>query len=108
MSECLHITTPMPTKGRHATYSQELVHDPTMCRSLVGGHQYLPFTRLDLSYSFNYAFQLIMHFQPLVITSFSSTSLDMSMAPHILGCTSQLQLLLIFVVSQVSIGLDAL
>ncbi|KAA8541125.1 hypothetical protein F0562_025129 [Nyssa sinensis] len=68
MDESKPISTPMPTKGRLKSAAEAPFHDPSLYRSLVGGLQYLTFTRPNLSYSVNYACQFmqsptIAHFQ---------------------------------------------
>ncbi|XP_041004069.1 uncharacterized mitochondrial protein AtMg00810-like [Juglans microcarpa x Juglans regia] len=58
MGECKPIATPMPIKGRtHA--STTAYCNPTYNRKLVGGLQYLTFTRPDLSYSVNFVCQFM-------------------------------------------------
>ena len=58
----------MPSKGRQLPINNDLYPDPTHYRSLVGGLQYLTFTRPDLSYSVNFVCQFmhaptIAHYQ---------------------------------------------
>ena len=68
MSACKPISTPMPCKGRHLSHNSELFSDPSKFRSLVGGLQYLTFTRPDIAYSVNHVCQFmqsptVAHFQ---------------------------------------------
>ena len=57
MSSCKPMSTPMPSKGRQLPTCDELYPDPTHYRSIVGGLQYLTFTRPDISYSVNFVCQ---------------------------------------------------
>ncbi|XP_042950169.1 uncharacterized mitochondrial protein AtMg00810-like [Carya illinoinensis] len=59
MVESKPIATPMPSKGRLKSAAKALFPDLTMYHGLVGGLQYLTFTRPDLSYSVNYACQFM-------------------------------------------------
>ena len=59
MSSCKPISTPMPSKGQHLPNCNELYPDPTHYRSIVGGLQYLTFTRPDISYSVNFVCQFM-------------------------------------------------
>ncbi|KAF5443286.1 hypothetical protein F2P56_035855 [Juglans regia] len=68
MHESKPLSTPMPTKAQQKSGSQELFTDVKTYRSLVGGLQYLTFTRPDISYSVNYVCQFMQapttaHFQ---------------------------------------------
>ena len=68
ISACKPISTPMPCKGRHLSHNPELFSDPSKFRSLVGGLQYLTFTRPDIAYSVNHVCQfmqspIVAHFQ---------------------------------------------
>ena len=56
MRGCKPISTPMVTKLR-APVDDDLFHDPQFFRSIVGGLQYLTFTRPELSFSVNYVCQ---------------------------------------------------
>ncbi|XP_071694375.1 uncharacterized mitochondrial protein AtMg00810-like [Rutidosis leptorrhynchoides] len=42
--------TPIDTSGKQSESAGNLYHDPTFYRSLPGAHQYLTFTRPDISY----------------------------------------------------------
>ena len=59
MSFCKPISTPMPSKGQHLPNCNELYPDPTHYRSIVGGLQYLTFTRPNISYSVNFVCQFM-------------------------------------------------
>ena len=59
MSSCKPISTPMPSKGRHLPNCNELYPNPTHYRSIVGGLQYLTFTRPNISYSVNFVCQFM-------------------------------------------------
>ena len=59
MSSCKPISTPMPSKGQHLPNCNELYPDPTHYKSIVGGLQYLTFTRPDISYSVNFVCQFM-------------------------------------------------
>ncbi|XP_041009460.1 uncharacterized mitochondrial protein AtMg00810-like [Juglans microcarpa x Juglans regia] len=68
MHESKPLSTPMPKKAQQKSGSQELFTDVKTYRSLVGGLQYLTFTRPDISYSVNYVCQFMQaptttHFQ---------------------------------------------
>ncbi|XP_042964638.1 uncharacterized mitochondrial protein AtMg00810-like [Carya illinoinensis] len=68
MHECKPLATPMPSTGQLISASDQLFDDPALYRSLVGGLQYLTFTRPDLSFSVNYVCQFLQaptmaHFQ---------------------------------------------
>ena len=62
MLSCKPISTPLPTRP-FSTTTDNPFSDPTLYHSIVGGLQYLTFTRPDLSYSVNLVYQF-MH-QPL-------------------------------------------
>ena len=49
----------MPLKGQQLPINNDLYLDPTHYRSLVGGLQYLTFTKPDLSYSVNFVCQFM-------------------------------------------------
>lgn len=62
------ISTPMVTKYRSSPHGDEFFADPQFYRSIVGGLQYLTFTRQDISYAVNYVCQFMqsptnIHFQ---------------------------------------------
>ena len=59
MTSCKPISTPMPLKGQQLPINNDLYLDPTHYRSLVGGLQYLTFTKPDLSYSVNFVCQFM-------------------------------------------------
>ncbi|XP_035541937.1 uncharacterized mitochondrial protein AtMg00810-like [Juglans regia] len=68
MHESKPLSTPMPSKGEQKSGAHELFPDVRTYRSLVGGLQYLTFTRPDISYSVNYVCQFMQtptvgHFQ---------------------------------------------
>lgn len=54
MDGCKPLATPMVIKGRTSSTKDEMFHDPTHYRSLVGALQCLTFTRPDLCYSVNF------------------------------------------------------
>ncbi|WJZ95061.1 hypothetical protein VitviT2T_013856 [Vitis vinifera] len=64
MVDCKPISTPLEAKTRTSS-NNVLLEDPSYFRGLVGALQYLTLTRLDLSYSVNYASQF-MH-APIVV-----------------------------------------
>ena len=49
----------MPSKGRQLPINNDLYPNPTHYGSLVGGLQYLTFTRPDLSYNVNFVCQFM-------------------------------------------------
>ena len=59
MKSCKPISTPMPEKGRHLSVTMKLYPDLSQYRSIVGALQYLTFTKPDLSYSINFAYQFM-------------------------------------------------
>ena len=58
MSSCKPIITPLPFRPL-LNSSETMFSDPTMYRSIVGGLQYLTFTRPDLSFSVNLVCQFM-------------------------------------------------
>lgn len=57
MSRCKPIATPMVSKLRPSTTEDEPFSDPNFYRSIVGGFQYLTFTRSNIAFSVNYVYQ---------------------------------------------------
>jgi len=51
MLQCKSISTPVDTSSKFEAQSRDPVADPTEYRSIVGGLQYLTFTRPDISYA---------------------------------------------------------
>ena len=51
MLDCKPCVTPCSPTVHVNSQSSPLLHDPTVFRSMVGGLQYLTFTRLDLAFS---------------------------------------------------------
>ncbi|XP_026399410.1 uncharacterized protein LOC113295274 [Papaver somniferum] len=62
--DCKHCSTPVAKGARCSLYDGELLHNPLIYRSLVGGLQYLTMTRPDIAYAVSYVSQF-MH-QPTV------------------------------------------
>ena len=58
MDSCKIISTPLPSRPFSIT-STSPFSDPTLYRSIVGGLQYLTFTRPDLSYAVNLVCQFM-------------------------------------------------
>ena len=58
MLSCKPISTPLPTRP-FSTTTDKPFSDPMLYRSIVGGLQYLTFTRPDLSYSVNLVCQFM-------------------------------------------------
>ena len=56
MLQCKSVDTPICTRHSHSL-SVAKFRDPTLYRSIVGGLQYLTFTRPDLTYAVNYVCQ---------------------------------------------------
>ncbi|OMO78632.1 Integrase, catalytic core [Corchorus capsularis] len=68
MHNCKPISTPMATKSGSSPNDDALYSDAPFYRSIIGGLQYLTFTRLDICYSVNYLCQFMhqptnLHFQ---------------------------------------------
>lgn len=61
MQDCKPIPTPMVQKLQSSFSNDELFKDPHLYQSLVGGLQYLTFSRPDISFSVNY---VSVHAQP--------------------------------------------
>ena len=59
MVGCKPISTPMALKTRSTSLNVVAYPDPTFYRSIVGGLQYLTFTRPDLSFAVNYVCQFM-------------------------------------------------
>ncbi|GKV50857.1 hypothetical protein SLEP1_g57540 [Rubroshorea leprosula] len=68
MVGCKPISTPMAIKSRSSSLAVGALQNPTFYRSIIGGLQYLTFTRLDLSFAVNHVSQFmhtptLEHFQ---------------------------------------------
>ncbi|KAL5701150.1 hypothetical protein ACHQM5_026519 [Ranunculus cassubicifolius] len=57
MNGCKSLSTPMAPKSIHSSHPDEPFNDPNLYRSIVGGLQYLTFTRPDIAFSVNYVCQ---------------------------------------------------
>lgn len=60
MSNCNPCLTHADTKPKLSAASRPTISDPTLYQRLVGGLQYLTFTRSDLCYAIQHIF-LVMH-----------------------------------------------
>lgn len=59
MKDCRPISTPLMTKLQSTPQDESSFPDPHVYRSIVGGLQYLTFTRPNISYSVNYVCQFM-------------------------------------------------
>ena len=57
--DCKPCSNPCASAHSHALFVSPLLSDPTTYRSLVGALQYLTFTRPDLSYAVQQAYQFM-------------------------------------------------